>query len=325
MFMQFDVTAENRERIKIRLRGQNIEVPSIRIQDRTLISTGKWLRTAMVHDEAYVEGELVPDAAGMIAELKRWKAKPDIFTFMQHVTDVEPRFNYPMEWDNFAVIPVVSYEDWLRNRVRRDVRENVRRSKREGVIVRRSEYDAEFVEGIKRLYDDTPVRQGKAFWHHGKSLEALEEIHGTYRERAEYIGAYFEGVLIGFLKMVYTGRIAKTMHVISDAKYHAKRPTNALIAGAVEACEQRRMLFLIYGEYTFSGNLRNSLTDFKRHNGFEEVRYPRYFVPLTVKGRMAMKAGMHRDPRALVPTPIHQLLRNVRAWVYQQLERRKKS
>lgn len=304
------------ERIEIRVRGKNVNVSSVKIQDRTVICTGAWIRIASVHDEAYVEGGSVPDPASLLADLKRSGARPDIFTFMQHITDRDPRFDYPMEWENFAAIPITSYSDWLHNRARKDARENIRRATRDGVIVKACNYDDEFVSGIKRLYDETPLRQGKAFWHYGKSLEAIKEIHGTYCDRAEYIGAYFEGALIGFLKMVYTGRIAKTMHVFSSERYHRKRPSNALIAKAVEICEQRGMAFLIYGEYTFPGNIRNSLTEFKRNNGFEEIRYPRYFVPLTLKGRIAVRTGLYREIRTFLPKPLRRVLTNIRSNVH---------
>jgi hypothetical protein len=284
--------------------------------DRMVIATGKWIRIAAVHDEAHVEGALVPHLEQFIKELKSWNAKPDIFTFMQHVTDTSPRFNYPMDWDNFAVIPITTYADWLNKRVRKDVKENVRRAKREGVDVRTVEYDDAFVAALKRLYDETPIRQGRAFWHHGKPLEVIREIHGTYRERAEYIGAYFEGELIGFIKMVYNGSIAKTMHVLSNEKYHRKRPTNAMIAKAVEVCEQKGIKYFIYGEYTYPGGVRNSLTEFKRNNGFEEVKYPRYFVPLTLKGQLAVRLKLYRELRTFLPHPVRRVLLDVRSRIY---------
>jgi hypothetical protein len=236
---------------------------------------------------------------------------------MQHVTDLEPRFGYPMEWDNFAVIPITSYADWLNKRVRKDVKENVRRSKREGVVVKTVPYDERFVASLKRLYDETPIRQGRAFWHHGKSLDAIREIHGTYQERAEYIGAFFEDELIGFVKMVYNGSIAKTMHVLSNEKHHRKRPTNAMIAKAVEVCEQKGIRYLIYGEYTYPGHVQNSLTEFKRNNGFEEIKYPRYLVPLSFKGRVAVRLNLHRELRTFLPHPLRRALLKVRSKAYE--------
>jgi hypothetical protein len=306
------------ETAAIRIRGRDTTVPSIRIRDRSIIVNGAWLKTASVQDEAFVEGEIVPDPEAVINHLKQWKMKPDIFTFSQKITDPKPKFVYHTEWDDFAVIPITTYDDWFRNRIKKDVRENVRRAKREGVEVHTSSYDDAFVKGIKKLYDETPIRQGKRFWHYGKSFETLKQSHGTYFERAEYLGAYLRGELIGFIKMVYVDNFAKTMHVFGSNEHRHKRPTNALIAKAVEVCVQRKLSFFIYGEYTFPAKDANSLTEFKRRNGFEQMRYPRYFIPLTAKGSLALRLKLHRGLRRHVPASMTNTFLKVRSAYYRR-------
>jgi hypothetical protein len=279
--------------IEIRIKGKNTLVPSIRIEGRTIVHTGKWLKTAAVRDEGIVQGETVPDPELFIAQLKQC-----------------------MRADNVAAIRITTYQDWLKNQVKKDVKENLRRAAREGVTVRTSPYDDKLVQGIKDLCDETPIRQGMSFWHHGKSFEAIKEVHGTYRERAEYIAAYFQEELIGFIKMVYVDNYAKTMHVISKEKYFQKRPTNALIAKAVEVCEQKGLNYFIYGEARYLGKKTSSLADFKRRNGFEEIQYPRYFVPLTVKGKLAIKFGLQLGLMSILPKPVIQLLLTLRSKRY---------
>jgi hypothetical protein len=308
----------NTEKAEIRIRERDTNVPSTRICDRTIIVIGTWLKTASVRDEAFVEGEIVPDPESVITHLKQWEAKPDVFTFSQKITDPKPKFVYHTEWDDFAVIPIGTYEDWLRNRIKKDAKENLRRAKREGVEVRTSPYDDAFVQGIKKLYDETPIRQGKRFWHYGKSFETLKQLHGTYCERAQYVGAYLRGELVGFIKMVYVDNFAKTMHVFSSYKHRHKRPTNALIAKAVEVCAERKLSFLIYGEYNFPGKKANSLTEFKSRNGFEEMKYPRYFIPLTAKGNLALRLRLHRGLRRHVPAPITNTFLKARAAYYRR-------
>jgi len=302
--------------IEIRIKGKNTLVPSIRIEGRTIVHTGKWLKTAAVRDEGIVQGETVPDPELFIAQLKQWDEKPDIFTFPQKFTDPAPKYSYHMLWDNFAAIRITTYQDWLKNQVKKDVKENLRRAAREGVTVRTSPYDDKLVQGIKDLCDETPIRQGMPFWHHGKSFEAIKEVHGTYRERAEYIVAYFQEELIGFIKMVYVDNYAKTMHVISKEKYFHKRPTNALIAKAVEVCEQKGLNYFIYGEARYLGKKTSSLADFKRRNGFEEIQYPRYFVPLTVKGKLAIKFGLQLGLMSILPKSVIQILLKLRSKRY---------
>ena len=319
--MQATAIVARPERTEIRVQGKDVNVPSIRIRDRTVIAVGKWLKVASIHDEFFVEGEIVPEPDEFIAELKCWNLKPDLFTFAQKVSDLTPRFGFYSEWENFAVIPITTYKDWLKNRIRRGARVNLNRAEREGLVVRAVPCDDHFVQGIKDLYDETPIRQGKPFWHHGKSFEDIKKIHGTYRERAEYIGAYFEGELIGFLKMVYVGNIAKTMNVIGKEKYFRKRPTNALIAKAVEICAQKGIAYLNYGEYHFPGRKQSSLSDFKRRNGFQEFKFPRYYVPLTTKGKLALAFGFHRDSKALMPWTVTKHLLQLRSLYYENRQR----
>ena len=319
--MQATAIVARPERTEIRVQGKDVNVPSIRIRDRTVIAVGKWLKVASIHDEFFVEGEIVPEPDEFIAELKCWNLKPDLFTFAQKVSDLSPRFGFYSEWENFAVIPITTYKDWLKNRIGKGARVNLHRAEREGVVVRAVPYDDHFVQGIKDLYDETPIRQGKPFWHHGKSFEDIKKIHGTYRERAEYIGAYFEGELIGFLKMVYVGNIAKTMNVIGKEKYFRKRPTNALIAKAVEICAQKGIAYLNYGEYRFPGRKQSSLSDFKRRNGFQEFKFPRYYVPLTTKGKLALAFGFHRDSKALMPWTVTKHLLQLRSLYYENRQR----
>lgn len=301
----------------IRVKGKDVKVASICIDHRTVIVTGRWLKTAVVRDEAFVQGEIVPNPDKFIAELRNWDVRPDLFAFPQKIA--EPKRDYPFhtEWDDFAVIRITTYEEWLKQ-IKKDVKENLRRAKREGVEVRSSPYNDQFVRGIKQLYDETPIRQGKRFWHYGKSFEALKELHGTYCERAEYIGAYLGEELIGFIKMVYVDNFAKTMHVISGDQHWNKRPTNALLAKAVEICAEKKLSYFIYGEYNFPGKKENSLTEFKHRNGFEEIKYPRYFVPLTARGRLALSLGLHRGIQRHVPAPVTNLFLKLRGAYYRR-------
>lgn len=311
--------------IQVRIRGRNTMVPGLEIGGRTVTVTGKGLKIAAVRDEAFVEGEVVPDPEEFRRGLARWEVGPDLFTFSQKITDPKPKFQYRMEWDNFAVIPITTYDDWLKNRAKKDVRENLRRAKREGVEARSVPYTDEFVHGIKSIYDETEVRQGMKCWHHGKSFEDIKEVHGTYVERAEYIGAYFKEELIGFVKMVYIGNIAKTMHVISKERYFQLRPTNALIAKAVEICAEKGMAYFNYGEARFLGKKNSSLAEFKRRQGFEEMLYPRYYIPLSLKGRLALGLRLHKGIKAVLPPATVEWLLAARSWVKNGGLKRKQS
>jgi hypothetical protein len=318
---QASVGLPNIDETEIRVNGKNKKVPFIRICDRNVIVLGKRLKVASIQDEFCIEGEIAPNPESFAAELKHYVLKPDLFTFPQKVNDLTPRFDFHLEWEHLAVIPITTYQDWLTKGIRRGGRVNLNRARREGVIVRTVSFDDDFVQAIKQLYDETPVRQGRPFWHYRKSFEEIKEIHATYRDRAEYIGAYFGDELIGFIKMVYVGEVARTMNVIGKEKYFCKRPTNALIAKAVEICAENGVRYLVYGQYRFPGKKESSLSDFKRRNGFQEFKVPRYYVPLTKKGRLALALGLHRDRNTLVPWPVMKPLLQLRTLYFRSVRR----
>lgn len=301
---------------QVSVAGKMVQTPCLLIDGRTVITRGKWIKIASVHDEPFLEGDVVTNPEAFIVQLRQWQVKPDVFKFAQKITNPEPKFRFPMEWDNFAVVPITTYQEWLQKQAKKDVKENLRRAKREGVVVKACEYNDEFVRGVKSLYDETPVRQGRPFWHHGKDFEKVKAENGTYLERSEYVGAFFEKELIGFIKMVYVGSYAKTMQVITKERYFRKRPANAMLAKAVEICAEKGIKYLNYGPYDYPGKKENSLTEFKRRHGFVRIRFPRFYVPLTLKGRIYLALGLHRGLKRMIPTPVLTMILRARSAIY---------
>ena len=86
-------------------------------------------------------------------------------------------------------------------------------------------------------------------------------------------------------------------------KHYDKRPANALIAKAVEICAQKGISHLVYYSYIYN-DPKSSLTEFKRRNGFEKVLLPRYYIPLTAKGKIALNLGLHRGLVKTIPNPL---------------------
>lgn len=276
--------------------------------------TGKWLKRASTKDEEHIEGEVVADPAAFLAQLRSDAVKADIFTFPDDFRQPREPLSYYWESDNLAVLPLTSYVDWERA-LSQDTRRNIRKSIKAGVAVRTVEFDNELLQGIKALYDETPIRQGRRFWHYGKDLEAIRVETSTFPERSQFIAAYHERRLIGFIKMIYTDDKASVIHFITSSDHYDKRPANALMAKAVEVCIQRGMHYLIYRKYVYGKNTGSSLTEFKRRNGFHEVRFPRYYAALTLRGKVALKLRMHRSYKELLPEPVTRKLLAFRAWI----------
>jgi len=150
------------------------------------------------------------------------------------------------------------------------------------------EFDDAFVNGIVGINNETPIRQGRAFWHFQKSFEDVKRENSTYPGRNAFLGAYYENQLIGFIRIIYADAMASIVQLLSMMKHYDKRPANALIAKAVEICEQGGISYLMYCNYIYN-DPKSSLTEFKRRNGFEQVLLPRYYIPLTLKGKIALR------------------------------------
>lgn len=197
------------------------------------------------------------------------------------------------------------------------MRRAVRKAAKVGVVVKRAELDEQFLDGIVSIYNETPVRQGKPFWHFQKDRAVVMREASTYPERNHFLGAYYGDELIGFMRLIYVDRTASVIQILSKVAHFDKRPTNAMIAKAVEICEQEGRSHLVFCKYVYN-DPESSLTEFKRRNGFEQVLVPRYYVPLTRKGKLALKLGFHRGFKAQIPKRLMTQLLKVRNYWYER-------
>lgn len=300
---------------EIRVRGQSTMVPAVEIYGRTVVVTGKRLKIASVQDEDLCEGETVREPISFISALKASALGADLFTFCQRIPNTSRLHDYYTEWGNDATLPITTYEHWLKEGVEYSIRKSVNKAKRVGVVAECTAFDDEFVKAICRIYSEAPARQGRAFWHYKKDFETVKHELGTYLDRSVFIGAYYQGELIGSLKMTYVGSTAPIMQIFCSQNHFDKRPNNALLAKAVEICEQHGKEYLIYGNFTYN-DVDSSLTEFKRRNGFKPVDLPRYYVPLTLKGALALRLRLHRGLVGWVPPRLLKRAREVRAAWY---------
>lgn len=279
---------------------------------------GKWVRTASIEDEEWVEEDPSKKAQALISKMTEHGALADIFTFAQRIGDSEVRHKYPFDWDNYAVIPITTFDEWWNNRLPQETRKNVRRAQKRGLEVRQATFDDALVDGISAIYNETPIRQGRKFWHYGKPLEAVRKENSTYLDRAVFLGAYVGEELIGFLKFVCVGRVASLMQILSKEAHQDKRPTNALLAEAVNACVHRNASHLVYGKYQYGNKSGSALAEFKKRNGFEKLDYPRYFVPLTMRGRAYIALRLHRGLHDWLPASALSWALAAREWSYRR-------
>lgn len=297
---------------EISVKGRNQKVPAVTIGDQTVVVSGGSLKTARLHEAEWFEGQVVKDAPALVSELKRGPLAADILTFCQDLGDPEPRLSYPYEWEDVAAVPITTFTEWW-EQLPQESRKNVRRAEKRGVTVKIAQFDDNLVAGIKAIYDEAPFRQGRQFWHYGKDLASVRRDNSSFLERADFICAYHGEELIGFIKIVYVGKYGRIMQILSKNAHADKKTPNILLSKAMEACCARGMTHFIYGQYFYSNKGHTPITEFKRRNGFQQFKFPRYFVPLTVKGRVAMALRLHLGVSNLLPPRLKNYLLEIRS------------
>ena len=271
---------------------------------------GRLVRIAELAADGY---EFVDDPAAAIAGLKAQRGRRDLFTFVQELPDTAPKYQFPMEWDNVAAISVSTFEHWHARQIKDKARNMIRRAEKSGLVVREVPFDDVLVRGIAEIYNETPIRQGRHFKHYGKSLDLIRRENASFLDRSVFVGAFVGDCLVGFAKIVRARHQAALMQILSMIAHRDKSPTNALIARAVRVCEAQQVPYLVYGRFSYGRKDADSLTDFKRHNGFERIEVPRYYVPLTPVGRVALRLGLHHGIGAYVPQTVVDRFRKARA------------
>ncbi len=91
-------------------------------------------------------------------------------------------------------------------------------------------------------------------------------------------------------------------------------------------CNARGLTHLLYGQYVYDNKRNSPLMEFKRRNGFEQIQCPRYYVPLTLKGQVALALRLQRGWKRLIPGPIVEAGLQLRsAWYRLSAEKAQKS
>ena len=291
----------------------------MKICGKDILIQGRMVRIARPELDKY---ESLGDPEAVLNAIRKIKARIDIFTFMQLMPESTPKYIYRMEWDNLAVLPVTTFDHWWNHQIRSYARNRARQGEKKGVTIRELDFDDALVHGMWKVYNESPVRQGKPNVHYGKDVHTVRTEESTFLERSIFIGAFLDKELIGFAKLVtdQNRRQANLMNIVAMIKHRDKAPTNALIAHAVRVCAERGIRYLVYQNFTYGKKKPDSLTNFKEVNGFERVDLPRYFVPLTWIGWVVLRLGLHHGFAGCMPQAVAAKLRDLRsAWYNRRL------
>lgn len=287
--------------------------------------SGGLLRIAQLEGDGY---EFLEDPEPLLGGLRKSGHRIDLFTFMQRLPETAPKYAYPMEWDNFAALPVSTFDHWWMEQLGFKARNKAKQAEKKGVTLREVPFSDALVRGIWEIYNETPIRQGRRFLHFGKDLDTVHREEATFLDRSVFIGAFIGDKLIGFVKLVAdeTGTQAGLMNILSLVAQRDKAPTNALVAQAVRSCADRRISYLVYSQFAYGIKVQSSITDFKERNGFQRINVPRYYVPLTYIGRTAFQLRLHHRFVDRLPESVVGRLRELRnAWYSRKYQTTKES
>jgi hypothetical protein len=280
-------------RVEIRSKGKPLLVDAVKVSGKTFIIRGKVVRTASLNREWQRD---VDDPEEVIRALKDSSMRIDLLKFWQRIPDSEPKYDYYHEWRHVAAIPITDYKHWFERQIKSNARNKARKTQKFGVVIEETRLSDELISGIMEIFNQSPVRRGKRFWHYGKSFERIKKEMSLDLDESIFISAYYEKELIGFIKLLFADRYALLTLILDKTKHRDKAPMNGMIGKAVEMCAERKVPYLCYFMWRRAGH-----GDFQEANGFEKTRVPEYFVPLTLKGAIALRLRLHRGVRGLIP------------------------
>lgn len=291
------------------LNGQIINTEIIHIDKKEIVVAGNFIKTASIKEEWDVD---INEPDSLIRQLKDHKISADIFTFMQRLPYSKPKFNYYMEWDNVAAIPIKDYDTWYKKQLHENPRKKIKKAQKQGVVIKVSPLNDELIEGIKEIYNETPIRQGRPYWNYGMSFSLTKKENSHFLERAVFVGAYFNNELIGYIRLVQTDRYMRTMGILAKIAYRDKAPMNLLLAKAVEICAEKKVPYLIYAKFDYGKIGSDSMMVFKYYNGFESINLPRYYIPLTIRGKIILYLNLHHGLIGILPRQLVRILRSIK-------------
>lgn len=262
------------------------------IANKEISVAGRMFRTAKLRHEWC---DFFAEPLDAIREMRSGRSVADLLTFVEDICDERKKYPFQMEMAALAVLPVTTYRKWW-DEMGFKARNKVRKGQKSGVDFRIVQLDDDFAKGVESIYNETPVKQGRKFYHYGKGAAEIKEELSSFLDRCVIVGAYYENELVGFMKCFVGKNVLRTIHIIAKVSHRDKCVMDALIAKGVEICDQKQLQNFQYGSWTDGG-----IGDFRTKHGFARVEVPRYFAPLTLRGKFMLKFKLYRPIRQRLP------------------------
>jgi glutaminyl-tRNA synthetase len=277
------------------VKGQQLEIDAVRINNVLFSVSGRVLRIARVCGEYYND---IGDPQVVIQALKAAAPRVDLLTFIQRPPHTRPQHSYHLEWEGIAALPLNTFDYWWNHQIAKEARRKIEKATKAGVEIRHVTFDDDLVRGIVKIYNEIPVKRGKRNWHYGSDFATVKVGLGSELDRSEFIAAYFEEELIGFVKLLYAGSLASPVVNLSMVAHRDKMTNSALMAEIVRSSLRKNISFVFYGIWK---TRRHGMREFLESNGFKQVDVPRFYVPLTIWGEAGLRIGMHKGLQELLP------------------------
>jgi hypothetical protein len=245
-----------------------------------------------------------------IRALKAQPVEIDILKFWQRIPDTEAKFHYYKEWRQVAAIPISTYDVWWKS-LKDKTRNMVRKAAKKGVIISEVPFTDELARGMREIFNQSPIRRGKPMRHYGKSFETVKAEMGAHMEESIIVAAHYQNELIGFIKFMVMDRYGTLTMILDKTAHRDKAPINGMLAKVVEICAERKLRHLTYTTWR-----RGEHGHFQQNNGFEKFPIPEYYVPLTLKGRIAVGLRLHEGIKGWLPGRVHGWLVDLRTKWY---------
>ena len=120
--------------------------------------------------------EQVGDPNELVSALQKSGHRVDLLTFMQALSERLPKYDFFMEWDNFAAMPVETFDQWFTKRVDTKIRNKLRKAEKVGVQVREVPFDDALIAGIAAINTLAHIGTSGATW----LLGFIKDQTGSY-------------------------------------------------------------------------------------------------------------------------------------------------
>lgn len=230
----------------------------------------------------------------------------DLFTFWQLYPNTTPHYSYWHEWDRIAIIDTHSHNEWFIS-LPKKTRNMIRKSQKLGVTVAEVTPSMSFCLAIEKINNETPTRQGRPYRHYHEPLKDVMAGYMNTRSTDFFLAAYYQNAIVAVAQVCNGYSFAFLSAFIGLQQHFDKAVMNALMSDVVKACERHGIKYLAYERIS-----DDSLGRFKQNNGFVDKQVPRYYIPLTFRGKLLLTLHLHRGLRSLIPDRMKPTLRRAK-------------